>query len=238
VTRTRSVSVCAAPDFPATAARWIAGEISAALAQRGTCALALSGGHTPKPVYEALAGGTPAGPVDWGRVEVFFADERGVPPDHPDSNYRLAAETLLERVRLPRAQVHRMPAERADRDAAAREYERLLPDALDLLLLGMGPDGHTASLFPRAPALGERERRVVPSTAPFPPAPRLTITPPVIARARRVAVLVAGGDKAAMVARALEGPHTPEEVPVQLAAEASWFLDEAAAAALSARGRR
>lgn len=232
MTRHREVTVLAAPAFPAVVARWIAAELAAAVAQRGSCALALSGGHTPRPVYEALATAPPAGSVDWGRVDVYFADERGVPPEHPDSNYRMAAEALLERVPLVRARVHRMPADRPDRDAAAREYERLLPAALDLLLLGMGPDGHTASLFPGSPALEERGRLVVPAESPFPPVPRLTITPPVIARARRVAVLVAGAEKAAMVARALEGPAVPREVPVQLAADAHWFLDEAAASAL------
>ncbi len=234
MTRARSVTVLAAADFAAAVARWISAEVAAAIAQRGTCALALSGGHTPRPVYEALA--APDATVDWGRVDVYFADERGVPPEHPDSNYRMAAAAFLERVPLVRGRVHRMPAERPDRDAAAREYERLLPDALDLLLLGMGPDGHTASLFPGAPALDERERRVVPSLSPFPPAPRLTITPPVIETARRVAVLVTGADKAPLVARALEGPLAPARLPVQLAARASWFLDEAAAAALPKGG--
>ncbi len=232
MSRERSVRVLAASAFAGAAARWIAAEVADAIAQRGTCALALSGGHTPRPVYEALAAAPSAGAVDWGRVEVFFADERGVPPAHPDSNYRMAAEALLDRVPLVGTRVHRMAAERGDRDAAAREYERLLPAALDLLLLGMGPDGHTASLFPLAPALRERDRRVVPSEAPFPPAPRLTVTPPVIARARRVAVLVAGAEKAAVLARALAGPLAPRELPVQLAADGCWFLDEAAAAAL------
>lgn len=148
----------------------------------------------------------------------------------------MAAGAFLDRVPLVRARVHRMPAERPDREAAAREYERLLPDALDVLLLGMGPDGHTASLFPGSPALDERERRVVPAASPVPPVPRLTITPPVIGRARRVAVLVVGADKAPMVARALEGPLVPRALPVQLAAGAHWFLDEAAAAALRTGG--
>jgi len=236
VTRARSVTVLGTAVFPAAVARWDAAEVAAAIAERGGCALALSGGHTPRPVYEALAEAPLAGTVDWGRVDVYFADERGVPPDHPDSNYRMAAGAFLDRVPLVRARVHRMPAERPDRDAAAREYERLLPDALDVLLLGMGPDGHTASLFPGSPALDERERRVVPAVAPYPPAPRLTVTPPVIASARRVAVLVTGSGKASMVARALAGPYEPRAVPVQTASAAYWFLDEAAAAALPAGG--
>ena len=110
--------------------------------------------------------------------------------------------------------------------------DRTLPLSLDVLLLGVGADGHTASLFPGSPALAERRRLVVPVTGAKPPAERLTITPPVIGAARRVAVLGAGADKAAMVARALEGPVEPGEVPAQLARHGVWFLDRAAAGRL------
>ena len=128
-----------------------------------------------------------------------------------------------------------MEAERPDREAAARDYERSLPARLDVLVLGIGPDGHTASLFPGSAALDERQRRVVPVTGAKAPAERLTITPPVIEAARQVAVIASGEDKAAMVARAIEGPLAPKAVPAQLARRGFWFLDEAAAARLTAQ---
>jgi 6-phosphogluconolactonase len=215
------------------AARWIAAAMEADIRARGGFSLALTGGATPRPVYERLAREDLAGRVEWRRVEIFFGDERAVPPSDSASNYRMAASALLDRVPIPASRIHRMEAERADLDAAARDYERLLPEHLDLLLLGMGADGHTASLFPRSPALDESARRVVPATAPVPPRMRLTITPPVIAAARRVAVLVAGADKAATVARVLEGPPRPRELPAQLALTGLWFLDHDAAARLA-----
>jgi 6-phosphogluconolactonase len=212
------------------AAEWLEAEILASIRARGRCALALAGGRTPEPVYRELA---QAADVDWSRVSVFFGDERAVPPDDAESNYRMVRAALLSRVPIPAARVHRMEAERADRDLAAREYERLLPAALDILVLGVGPDGHTASLFPGSAALDERRRLVVPVVGTKPPAERLTITPPVIEAAQRVAVLVTGADKAAVVARALEGPLAPREVPAQLARRGAWFVDRAAAGRLA-----
>jgi 6-phosphogluconolactonase len=213
------------------AAEWLELEISKAIAGRGACALCLAGGRTPEPVYRELAS---ASSIDWTRVVVFFGDERAVPPDHPDSNYLMVHRVLLSRVPVPAGQVHRMEAERSDQEAAAREYERSLPPRLDILVLGMGPDGHTASLFPGSAALDERQRLVVPVIGAKPPPQRLTITPPVIEAARRVAVIATGGDKAAMVARAIEGPLAPKDVPVQLARRGTWFLDQAAAGRLTA----
>jgi 6-phosphogluconolactonase len=213
------------------AAEWLELEISKAIAGRGACALCLAGGRTPEPVYRELAS---ASSIDWTRVVVFFGDERAVPPDHPDSNYLMVHRVLLSRVPVPAGQVHRMEAERSDREAAAREYERSLPLRLDILVLGMGPDGHTASLFPGSAALDERQRLVVPVIGAKPPPQRLTITPPVIEAARRVAVIATGGDKAAMVARAIEGPLAPKDVPVQLARRGTWFLDQAAAGRITA----
>jgi 6-phosphogluconolactonase len=167
-------------------------------------------------------------------VSVFFSDERAVPPDHPQSNFRMVHAALLSRVSIPESSVHRMEAERPDRDAAARDYERLLPPALDLLMLGIGADGHTASLFPGSPALDEHRRLVLPVVGNKPPADRMTITPPVIEAARRIAVIATGPDKASVVARALEGPLAPKEVPAQLARRGAWFLDRAAAGKLTA----
>jgi 6-phosphogluconolactonase len=215
------------------AAEWIATAIGADVHDRGSCAVALSGGATPRPVYERLGNAPLASRIAWRSVAIYFSDERAVPPGDPQSNYAMARAALLDRVGVPAAQVHRMEAERADRDAAARDYERLLPEPLDLLLLGMGSDGHTASLFPGSPLLDERRRRVAPATGPRPPRERLTITPPVIARARRIAVLVSGADKAATVTAVLRGPFKPRELPAQLALGGTWFVDRTAAAHLA-----
>jgi 6-phosphogluconolactonase len=214
------------------AAAWMADEVRQAVAGRGGCALALSGGSTPRPAYERLAA-EPA--VPWNAVDVYFGDERAVPPTHPASNYRMAREALLDRLGLPPGRVHRMEADEADLEAAAARYAALLPDRLDVLVLGMGPDGHTASLFPRSPALQEKQRKVVPAESPVLPVHRLTVTPPVIASARRVAVITAGVAKAPVVAQALRGPWRPEELPAQLAREGTWLIDRAAAAALASR---
>jgi 6-phosphogluconolactonase len=227
----------AEPDaLAAEAARWLAREMRESIAARGRCAVGLAGGRTPVPAYALLAATPLSASVDWARVEVFFGDERAVPSGHPESNFGMAFDSLLRHVPIPAYRIHRMEAERADRDAAAADYAALLPPRLDLLLLGTGPDGHTASLFPGSPALEER-RLVVPATGPAAPTRRLTITPPVIASARSVAVLATGAGKAAAIARALEGPDTPREVPVQLARGGAWFLDRAAASQLSAATR-
>jgi 6-phosphogluconolactonase len=228
---TELVVVARPVELARPAAEWLELEVSRVITERGKCALALAGGRTPEPAYRELAS---ASSIDWKRVEVFFSDERGVAPDHPESNYRMVHVALLSRVAIPADQVHRMEAERADREAAAREYERLLPRPLDIILLGIGPDGHTASLFPGSAALDERQRLVVPVLGAKPPAERMTITPPVIEAARKVVMLASGEDKAAMVARALEGPLAPKAVPAQLARRGIWFLDQAAAARLTA----
>lgn len=212
------------------AADWLADAVQQSVARGGRCSLALSGGSTPRPAYERLAARCV---LPWESVEVYFGDERAVPPTHPASNYRMAREALIDRVGLAPPRVHRMETDDPDLEAAAARYAALLPDALDLLVLGMGQDGHTASLFPGSPALGESARKVVPARAPVPPVQRLTITPPVIAAARRVAVLVAGAAKAPVVARVLRGPWRPEELPAQLARHGTWLLDRAAAAELA-----
>jgi 6-phosphogluconolactonase len=215
------------------AAGWIADAIRKTVRDKGTCTLALAGGSTPRQAYQRL----PALPVvPWPQVEIFFCDERAVPPESPDSNFRMAQEAFLNQVPIPMAKVHRMTAELDDLTTAAREYEALLPATLDVLLLGIGPDGHTASLFPHAPALLEREHRVVRVVGGEPLVQRLTITPPVIQRAVRVLVLATGTDKADAVARALEGPEDVESVPAQLARGGTWILDRAAARSLRGAG--
>ncbi|HEX6273044.1 MAG TPA: 6-phosphogluconolactonase [Polyangiaceae bacterium] len=219
-------------ELPARAADWLAQVLAEVAAEKGRVTLALAGGSTPRAMHEALACSTA---VPWLAVHVFFGDERAVPPDHPESNYRMAKESLLDRVPIPPHQVHRMEGENPDREAAARAYEALLPDALDVLVLGMGEDGHTASLFPGAESLHEATRRVLPVIGPKPPPARLTLTPPAILGAARRVVLVAGAGKADAVARALEGPWDPNATPVQLARRGVWFVDPSAAAKLEHR---
>lgn len=217
----------------ATAAAWIIDAIAAAVAARGRCSIALSGGHTPREVYRRLA--ARPGDVRWDRIDVFFGDERCVAPDDPASNYRMATESLLSRVAIPSARIFRMPAERTDAADAAGEYAALLPDTLDVLLLGIGADGHTASLFPRSPALDEFERRVVPAESPAVPHERMTITPVVIESARSIAVIAAGAGKAEAVFQAREGSGDWHVTPAQLARRGTWIVDRDAASALRTR---
>jgi 6-phosphogluconolactonase len=224
----RRIEVLSGPRFAELAAARIAGLIASAVARRGECCLALSGGTTPEPVYRHLAGD--AGRlVPWERVQFYFGDERAVPPDDPLSNYATAAGALLNRIPIRAEQVYRMRGEATDLAGAAEEYARSLPSCFDVLLLGMGEDGHTASLFPGSPALAEA-RLVVAVDSPLPPGRRLSITPPVIAAAVDVVILVRGPAKAAMLARVIEGPPDPARYPVQLAARGLWLVDEAAAA--------
>ncbi|HET7620293.1 MAG TPA: 6-phosphogluconolactonase [Gemmatimonadaceae bacterium] len=218
--------------FVDAAAAWVADAIAVVLAERERCSLALSGGHTPRAIYAHLADRYVN--VPWTLLDIYFGDERRVPPESPLSNFRMAWESLLRRVPIEPARVHRMIGELDDANEAAREYERVLPHSLDVVLLGVGADGHTASLFPGAPQLHERERRVVPSTSPAPPAERLTVTPPVIAAAHHIGVIAAGASKAHAVARALEGSFDPYALPVQFALRGSWILDGDAASLLRA----
>jgi 6-phosphogluconolactonase len=214
-------------DMATAAAARVATAIERAVRERGSCSVALAGGGTPRPVYEAL---TQREDLPWDRVAFYFGDERCVPPGDPDSNYRMACEALLNA--HPAAEVHRMEGELEDRDAAASAYGAALPDQLDVLLLGMGGDGHTASLFPGDDAIDERTRRVVVVHGPKPPPWRLTITPLVIESAREVLVLVSGAGKATTVARALDETTTARELPIKLALSGTWFLDRDAAGEL------
>jgi 6-phosphogluconolactonase len=203
-------------------AAWMARSLLDALSTRPRASLALSGGGTPGPAYRALA----EAKLPWERVDIFFVDERFVPPDHADSNYRMVEDTLLKPLRLPSSQVFRMQGEREDRDTAAREYEATLPPVLDVVLLGMGPDGHTASLFPGHPALEEQKRRVLAVVGPKPPPWRMTLTLPVLLSARAVLNLVAGAGKADAVRRALAGDMS---LPAARVTNTQWMLDPAAA---------
>ena len=227
--QTSAVRIVDSSEVPRVAASWIGQHLEQAIAERGRATVALSGGHTPRKVYEALA----LLPVRWDRVAVFFGDERCVPPEDPDSNYRMAKEALFDRVRG--LEIHRMPADRTDLEAAAAEYAQELPDAFDVLTLGMGEDGHTASLFP---GHGDWSRPVgrkviVVTGAPKPPPCRLSVTPEVIWAARARLVLAPGAGKAEQIARALQGEADPTRYPVTTVRDATWLLDPAAASLLS-----
>ncbi len=209
--------------------------------QRGRFLVALSGGSTPRALHRALVAHY-RDLIPWERVQVFWSDERCVPPDHPESNYRMARETLLEQVPLPAANIHRMPGERADYDAAAADYEAeirqvfgLPPDVLlrfDLILLGMGPDGHTASLFPGTAALHETSKLVSANWVPQMNMERLTFTYPLINSARQVMFLVAGAEKAEALRAVISGQALMEERPAvgvrPAGGEVVWMVDREA----------
>ncbi len=206
--------------------------------------LGLSGGSTPHRLYARLASPPFRSRIEWARVHVFWGDERCLSPDHPDSNYRVAHESLLSKVSIPPQQIHRMRGEDPDLDRAAEVYEHelrrvfdLTPNErprFDLILLGLGTDGHTASLFPGSPALDETTRLTVAVHAAPPPAPRLTLTLPVLNAAARVIFLVSGEEKAEVLRRVLQGGASPDR-PASLIRPADgplWLVDRAAAAAL------
>jgi 6-phosphogluconolactonase len=232
----------AAAEFLASAADAIAG--------RGRCLVALSGGSTPRGMYERIAArGREA--LDWSHVEFLWSDERTVPPTHADSNYRMTRESLLAPLRIPDSQIHRMRGEADDLEGAAREYETTLATLtgvqpghgvphLDLVLLGLGTDGHTASLFADTVALGVRDRWVVRNYVARFTTSRLTLTFPVILAAREIRVLVTGADKAPALAGVLTGPWDPDRLPAQRLAQASghvvWLADRAAAGTLAGVG--
>jgi len=209
--------------------------------EKKTFSAALSGGLTPRLFYQILGSPALAGRIQWKNVQLFQVDERCVPPDHPDSNYRMIREALLDHADIPAANFHPMPVEQSDLEQAAREYahelSRILQPydgdtpRLDMVFLGMGPDGHTASLFPGTSALEEQTLWVLPNHVERLGMRRLTMTLPLLNAAAHVVFLVAGADKADALRRVLEG--LPGQLPAQRIRPAdgtlSWFLDEAAA---------
>lgn len=213
-------------DYARTAADWILRQAEQAAKARGVCTVALAGGGTPRPVYEELGR---SNTLPWDQIDWYFSDERGVPMDHPESNYHMVLGTLFKAHIEALGRTYRMPADAHDIESAADNYGRRFPDPVDILLLGLGTDGHTASLFPGSPAVDVRDHRVVPSRSPKAPHQRLTITPAVIENARSVVMLATGVEKAPMVARALGGPLDVKAVPAQLARQATWIVDQAAA---------
>ena len=218
-----------------------------AVGQRGRFTIALSGGSTPRNLYTLIAANASAS-LPWGQVFFFWGDERHVPLDDPDSNYRMAREALLSKIPIPPANVFPVPAENPDAAAAAEAYEQTVKKFFalregelphfDLILLGMGPDGHTASLFPETAALQEKSRLVVANWVDKLKASRITFTLPVLNAARCVAFLVSGIDKATVLHEVLEGNAPPEKYPSKLVQPSNgkliWFVDRAAASQLTA----
>jgi 6-phosphogluconolactonase len=227
------------------AARYIVRVAQEAIVTHGRFTFALSGGNTPKKLYGLLATEPYTSQIDWARSEIFWSDERCVASDDPESNYRMAHEVLLSKVPIPAQQIHRVPADEPDRDAASLAYAEDIRRTLgtngipsfDLIQLGMGPEGHTASLFPHQSSLHEERRLIMAVTVPKPPPPRLTFTPPLLKAASHTLFLVTGADKAEAVQAVLEGDDQPDEYPAQLAraaqGEVIWMLDALAAGKLS-----
>ncbi len=213
-----------------------------ALAHRDRWAVALSGGSTPQAAYQRLAAPDFAGQIDWARVHFFWGDERCVPPDHPESDYGMARAALLDHIPIPAANVHRMRGELDPAEAAAhyqtelKGFFGLAYPRFDLVWLGLGEDGHTASLFPGTAALSETQRYVVANWVEKLNAWRLTLTPPVINHASRRTFLVSGSRKAQILKEVLQGPYEPEVRPAQLvlpeAGALVWLVDRDAASQL------
>jgi 6-phosphogluconolactonase len=209
-----------------------------AIAAHGRFAVALAGGSTPRATYALLATEEFAARVDWSRVHVFWGDERCVPPDHPDSNYRMVREALLDKIPIPTENVHRIRGELSPDQAALAYHEKLeavlgANGRFDLILLGMGADGHTASLFPGTAALHEQVRWVVAHYVDKLGMWRVTLTPVAINAAAHVTFIVSGAGKAERLRDALLGPYQPDVLPAQIVRPTDghllWLVDEAAA---------
>jgi 6-phosphogluconolactonase len=236
-------------DLAASAAEFFASVVSAAVGARGVARVAISGGTTPKRMFALLADRSKPyfDQVPWGRLHLFWVDERCVPPTDKDSNYRMTNEALLEHVPLPAAQIHRIEGE-LDPEAAAARYEAAIraafrlegaqTPAFDLVLLGLGEDGHTASLFPHTAALFELGRIAVANHVPQKETWRITLTAPVINRGHEVAFLIEGAGKAQVVHDVFLGAYDPKAKPSQLirpeSGRLTLLLDAAAATMLPA----
>jgi 6-phosphogluconolactonase len=240
------VNVKVYPDAEAVtraAADQFVGLARDAIRARGRFSVVLSGGSTPQALYALLAADEFASRIEWPLVYVFWGDERCVPPDHPDSNYRMAKESLLGAVPLPPENILRMRGE-TDPSLAADEYEQILRTffqgaklpRFDLIWLGMGDDGHTASLFPGTPALVERTRWVVENYVEARQSWRITLTTVAINAAETIIFLVSGASKAERFREVLKGPYQPHVLPSQLVkpldGQLFWMVDRAAAALL------
>lgn len=216
--------------------------IESAIAERGAAAICLSGGRTPERLFAMLADQQQPWRtrIEWGRVHVFWSDERHVPPDHPDSNYGMACRALLSHVPIPTAQIHRMEGERPDAREAAHRYEATLRDrAMDVVLLGIGEDAHIASIFPGSALLDQHQSTHVAAVwVEHLAAWRITLTPLAVLEARAMLVMASGPKKADAVRAALTLPEDVTRYPAQLLRRAGdrveWIIDRAAARSLDA----
>ena len=230
------------------AAQEIVRAAKAAVAQKGSFSLVLAGGSTPKALYQLLVSDSALrAQLPWDKMVLLFGDERNVAPDHADSNFRMATEAMLSKSPLKPEQVLRIKGEYQDTEKAAQEYEQTLRAAfqlrepefpsLDLVLLGMGNEGHTASLFPGTKALHEKQRIVVRNWVGKLYTERITMTAPALNHAAQVIFMVTGADKAPALKGVLEGPYEPEQLPSQLIqppnGKVQWLVDAAAGAMLS-----
>ncbi len=221
-----------------------------AISERGRFSVALSGGASPRRLYQILAEQRNRSEIDWSKAEIFWSDERAVGPEDNQSNYRMAKEALLDPLNISEKQIHRIPGEMPDLDLVAQDYHNEVgqvlgwsslgePPRIDLVLLGLGTDGHTASLFPATPALLETRRWVVRNPVLKLEADRITMTPMLINRAHDVFFLVIGAEKAEILAEVLEGPIDTQRLPAQLIHPADgkicWFVDEAAGRKLKSK---
>jgi 6-phosphogluconolactonase len=234
------------PALFQAAANEFASRTVASVKAAGRFTVALAGGSTPKSFYSLLASND-RDRLPWDKMFFFWGDERHVPPDHPESNYRMACDALLSKVAVPAGNVFRIPAENPDANRAAEAYEQTLRDffhppagtfpRFDLILLGMGPDGHAASLFPESKALHERSRLVVANWVEKFRTDRLTLTLPVLNQASTVMFVVSGQDKAAALKEVLEGSQPPDLYPSKLVRPTNgyliWLVDQGAASGLS-----
>ncbi len=235
------------PSLMEAAAQHVIRHAGRAVKARGTATLALAGGSTPKTLYALLATPPCRTQLDWTRIHFFWGDERHVPPDHRDSNYRMTHESFLRHMPVAPDHIHRVPSEIPDARIVASRYEDMIrryfavfaPDVprFDCMLLGMGPDGHTASLFPGTQAVHEQHRLVAASWVDTLQTYRITCTPVLFNHARHVTFLIQGKHKAHMLRTALEGALQPDTCPVHSIRPRSgtltWFVDEEAASELT-----
>jgi 6-phosphogluconolactonase len=230
------------PAIAARAAQILVEAARSAAGEKRTFSVALAGGSTPKALYALLAAEPLRSQVPWSSLNLFFGDERHCPPDQPDSNFRMATEAMLSKAPIDAKQVHRILAENPDASQAADQYEQVLRSEFrvapgqrprfDLVLLGMGNEGHTLSLFPGTKALHDNGRFVMHNWVGKLFTDRITMTAPVVNNAALVLFMVAGADKAPALKAVLEGPYEPEQLPSQLIApengKSLWLIDPAA----------